>query len=190
MLSHRTAAAKAASVWDLYRRSDAARAILDRRSAIEARLRVEKRKVWPVARVARLFDISARLLWMWISKGCIRPYRQPTKNHRPGISAKAIRALLNQLEGAASHSPQYTNSRRRMAEEKCRATANSMERGEELTPKRFAARARVSQTTVHRLIGSGLLYARRPTPHRKRICHPSEQFKKKRLTGKERKRRL
>lgn len=163
---------RVSAVWELYRRSDAARAILDRQSEIQSRLRNDKRKVWPVARVSRLFEISVRLLWRWISKGCINLFRRPTKHHRPGISANAIRSLLKQLHEVASYSLGYTKGRRRAAEVKCRAAVKALEADEELTPKEFATRARISQTTVHRLINSGFLYARRPTPHRKRICHP------------------
>jgi hypothetical protein len=175
---------KEAAVWHLIRRSPAARTLSTRQSEITLRLRSDKTKVWSIARVARLFEISERLLWKWIADGCIRRYRRPTRNHRKGITATAICGFLSHLHGCASYSVGFKSNRTRRAEDKCRELANRLQPEEQLTPQRFAARAGVSTTTVHRLLGTGLLFAKRPSPHRAKICHPSEKFRKNRLTGK------
>lgn len=173
-----------AAVWHLIRRSPAARALSERQTEIALRLRSEKIKVWSVARVARLFEISERLLWKWIADGCIRRYRRSAKNRRKGISAIAIVDFLAKLSDCASYSFGFKSSRTRRAEAKCREMANQLRPEVQLNPQQFAARAGVSTTTVHRLLRTGLLYAQRPSPHRARICHPPEKFRKKRLTGK------
>jgi transposase-like protein len=149
---------------------------------IKVRLRAAQRKMWPVAHVARLFEVSERLLWKWISDGCINRYRRPTKHHRSGITAKAIGGFLKKLDDCASYGIGYQNRRRRPAEEKGRAIASGLPLGAALTPKEFAARAGISPTTARRLAESGFVYALRPTPRRIKICHPSERFRKKRLT--------
>lgn len=183
ILSGRSGELRSVAVWHLYRTSDAARAILDRQTGIKVRLRTAQRKIWPVAQVARLFEISERLLWKWISDGCISRYRRPTKHHRSGITANAIRAFLRELDDGASYGIGYQNTRRRPAEEKGRAIARGLSVGAALTPKEFATRAGISPTTVRRLAGSGVVYAQRPTPCRIKICDPSERFRRKRLTG-------
>ncbi len=165
-------------------RSPKALELSRRRSGIQSELRSQKLKVWPVARVARLFNISERLLWQWIAAGCLPRYRRPTKSHKKGITSSAIRSFVKHLGEHGIYVADRTRSRMRPAEEKCRQIASRLKPEERLTPEKFAARANVSLATVHRLLVARVISAHRPTPRRIRICHWSEKYTKKHLTAK------
>lgn len=156
------------------------------RSSLELQRAVRRQnlKVWPVARVARLFDISERLLWKWIAAGALTMYRPPTRHYKKGLTARSLLAFLKQLQDHGALVSDVTNRRRRCAQTKCREVASGLGVDEQLTPRQFADRAGVSVTTVHRSLTVGLLDTRRPTPHRIRICHWSAKYQKKRLTAK------
>jgi AraC-like DNA-binding protein len=165
--------------------SHAARRILQDRARIESQLAATTRKVWPVARVARFFEVSERLVWNWIASGVLRRYRPPSRSHRKGVTSTAIQAFLRDLEQYASFGIELTRERRRPAWERGIAEARKLREDEELTPAQFAARAGISVATVHRLLADKVLHSERPTAHRIKICHRwREKYRKKRLTGK------
>lgn len=165
-------------------RSGAALALARRGADITGEIRRAKVKVWSVARAARLFGISERLLWKWIAAGCLPKYRRPTVHHRKGITTRALVTFVKQVQTYGEFIEEPRRDRRRRAESKCREVANQLNRGEHLTPRQFASRSRVAVTTVHRLIALGFVDSYRPTEHRLRVCHWSEKYRRKRLTAK------
>ena len=168
----------------LFRRSWVLHRVRDRRAEIQARLRSVKRKVWPVARVARLLGVSVRLLWQWIADGAIAAYERPSEHHCKGITARAIHRFLGCLDEAGmcvfprrqSPSP---------AMEKCRLALRKLAQDELLTPGKFATRAGVSVATVWRATASGSLPAVWETRRLRRICRNPNFFQKNRLTRKQ-----
>ena len=169
----------------LLRSSSAAHDIGCRRFEIEAQLRTDKRKVWPVARVARLFRVSVRLLWQWIGEGFIAIYRRPTEYHRKGITAQAIQEFLSCLDRAGVGVCRERRCRR-PALEKCQQALLELAKDELLTPREFAARAHVSVATVWRATRSGKLPAVWWTRQLRSICRNPEIHGKKSLTRKPR----
>lgn len=165
--------------------SRAAHAVRERQSEIEAGLREAKCKVWPVARVARLFGVSVRLLWQWIETGMIATYRRPTPHHRKGITAAAIREFLGCLERQGL-CVRPRRQCRRPAWEKCQQAFRALAEDELLTPREFAAHAGVSVATVWRATRTGNLPALWQTRRLRRICRKPHIHKKKSLTPKSR----
>jgi hypothetical protein len=53
-------------------RSKAALALARKAKKLQYLVRRSNTKVWPIARVARLFEISERLLWKWIAAGSLQ----------------------------------------------------------------------------------------------------------------------
>ena len=103
----------------LFRRSWVLHGVCDRRAEIQERLRSAKRKVWPVAHVARLLGVSVRLLWQWVATGVIATYERPSEHHRKGITAGEIHRFLGCIKEAnmrVSPRRQYPSP----AMEKCR----------------------------------------------------------------------
>lgn len=170
-------------------RSPTALALATRRSKIQPRLRAEAKKVWPVAQVARLFEISERLLWDWITEGFLSRNRRPIRNYQKGITTDAIRKFLKHLEESSYLGENLRRSRKRAAADRCKNMARQLQPEEQLTPRQFAMRARVSLSTVRRLVAGGILCGHRPTPSRIKLCHPSQKYGKKRLTAKKAKKR-
>jgi hypothetical protein len=151
---------------------------------LQQAVRQQNRKVWPLAHVAGLFEISERLLWKWVAAGILTRYRRPTTHHKKGLTAKSLLTFLKQLQEYGAFIEEVRNDRRRSAEAKSREVARQLGVDEQLTPRQFADRAKVSLTTVHRCVFIGSLDTQRPTPHRIRICHWSAKYRKKRLTAK------
>jgi hypothetical protein len=172
------------NVWDLFERSPLAHAILDRRDWIKQQLRRKERKVWPTARVAWLFGVSERLLWKWIGRDIVPTYRRPTERHRKGITARAIKEFLRQLEECASFGIELRRERKWSAWERGKEEAGKLREDEELTPAQFAARAGISVATVYRLVADGVVHNERPTEHRIKICHWQRKYRRKPLTRK------
>lgn len=165
--------------------SPAAHKLRGRHMEIKEELRRDRRKVWPVARAARLLGISSRLLWQWISNGLLPAYRRPTEHHRKGITGQALRAFLDQLSQAWP----YSEPQRRYphpAQEKCRQALQIMSEEELLTPREFAARAGVSVATVWRATASRNLPALWQTHRLRRICRNPHFHRKNPLTRKSR----
>lgn len=165
-------------------RSPKALGLARRALDLQRAMRQQNRKIWPVARVAGLFNISERLLWKWIAAGSLTLYRRPTLHHKKGLTVRSVLTFLKQLDDYGVFVSDVRNNRRRSAEAKSREVANQLRVDEQLTPREFADRANVSVTTVHRCVLIGLLDTQRPTPHRIRICHWSAKYRKKRLTAK------
>lgn len=111
-------------------------------------------------------------------------FQRPTEKHRPGLTPQAVCRFLKELAGAAEYGIEVFPHRPRPAEERCRDAMRGLKEGELLDPEEFAARARVSVTTVRRLVALDELPAWRPTPHRPKICSWLEKNRKNRLTGK------
>ena len=168
----------------LFRRSWVLHNVRDRRAEIRAQLRSVKRKVWPVAHVARLFGVSVRLLWQWVADGIIPAYQRPSGNHRKGITAGAIRGFLNSLEAIPYVSPrrQYPSP----ALERCRRALGELAMDELLTPEEFAARAGVSVATVWRATASRQIPAIWRTRRLRSICCDPRFFSNFHLTRKPR----
>jgi len=156
-------------VSDLLERSAAARRTLARSHLIIAELRFEK-KVWPLARVAKLFTISPSLLRKWTECGILSRSRLP-KPYRPGVTERSIRNFLRHLTDEAEFLSELIDERRRPAEERCREAAKQLGLHELLTPVEFAVRARVSVATVRRMEELRIIRGYRPTAHRTKICH-------------------
>jgi hypothetical protein len=147
-------------------RSPAAHRILARAAEIRARLDAERRKIWPLAQIARLFEISEQLLRQWIKRGLLSKFRRPTEHYRRGITEKVIRKFLNRLGDGAETVGEPKTSRIRPARKKCAAARSAMRSKERLKPSEFAARAGVSVSTVHRLREQGIIRAIRSSPGR------------------------
>lgn len=154
----------------LIRTSALAREVFRNRRWIQKRLNSENRRVWPVAKVARIFGVSERLLWNWIESGLLRTQR-PQPFHKRGISKPAAVRFLKLLEkegdecgfgdyGSIFGSPA---GRPDIAMRKIRRAWHG---SNGLTPCQFAGRAGVSRTTVMRAIHDGDLNAWNPTPRR------------------------
>ena len=164
----------------LLARSAAAKEIIGKRPQIENALRATRRRVWPLATVARLFGISASLLRKWAKEGLVSLFRRPSAHHRPGLTEKAVRRFLKELAEEAESGTEVFPHRPRHAEERCRKATQELKPGEVLAPAEFAARARVAVTTVRRLLAIGELDAWYPTPHRPNICDWMEKERRKR----------
>lgn len=141
----------------LFRRSWVLHNIRDRCAEIQAQLRSVKRRIWPVAHVARLLGVSVRLLWQWTADGVIPAYDRPSKSHRKGITARAIRGFLSSLEAGRHVSPrrQYPSP----ALEKCRQALRNLAQDELLTPEEFAARGSLGGNRL-----AGDCFAANPRP--------------------------
>jgi len=118
-------------------------------------------------------------MWKWIERGVLPTYRRPTKRHQKGITHRAIQEFLRDLEQWASLGLGLTQERKRPAWEKAKEEARKLQGDEELTPAQFASRARVSVTTVHRLLAANDLHSVRPTDHRIKICRRDRKKSKK-----------
>ena len=163
--------------------SPAAHKVRGRKVEIEEKLDREQRKVWPVARAARLLGISPRLLWQWIGDGLLPTYRRPTEHHRKGITALALRAFLTQLSQAWScNAPQRRCPH--PAQEKCRQALQALAEKELLSPRQFAARAGVSVATVWRATAARQLPALWKNRRLRQICRNPHFHRKKSLTRK------
>lgn len=172
-------------IYGLLSGSPAVWRIIENRASIEMQVGAVRRKVWPFAKVARIFGISPSLLRKWIGQGLLAPFRRPTAYHRPGLTVPAIQRFLDEVTGQAEWGGPAGLDRKRPAEERCRQAARELRPGEALSVADFAARAGVAATTVHRLLAVGILCAWHPTPHRPKICDWRE---KERLTRKSAKR--
>ncbi len=169
------------NILDLVRRSPLARTIIERKDWIKRQICLKRRKVWPTAYVAGLFGVSERLLWKWVERGAIPTYRRPTKRHRKGITHRAIQEFLRDLEQWASFGLGLTRPRKRPAWERAKEEARKLQRDEELTPAQFASRARVSVTTIYRLLAANDLHSVRPTDHRIKICRWGRRKKRRKI---------
>ena len=168
----------------LLARSAAAKGIIGKRHAIESALRARRRRVWPLAAVARMFGISPSLLRKWAKQGLVSLFQRPTDSHRPGLTERAIRQFLKELAAEAESGIELFHHRPRPAEERCREAVRGLKPGEVLAPAEFAARAEVAVTTVRRLLVIRELDAWYPTPHRPKICDWMEKERRNRLTKK------
>lgn len=161
----------------LLTKSEAARRLGER--ADDLRQHLPKRKIWPLAQVARMFGVSQTLLRRWIKSGVLRKFRS-LPHHRKGLGEREIRRFLREVSEAAEVVGNPTwNERARPAEKRCRDLATSMSSGESLIPREFAARANVAVTTVRRLAGDRRLPSFRPTPYRIRIGDQSQKKRRK-----------
>jgi len=165
--------------------SPAAHKVRGRQMEIREELGRDRRKVWPVARAARLFGVSPRLLWQWIGNGLLPAYRRPTEQHRKGITSQALRAFLDQLSRAWSYSEPQRRCPR-PAGKKCLQALQALAEEELLTPSEFATRAGVSVSTVRRATVSRQLPALWQTLRLRRICRNPHFHPKKPLTRKPR----
>lgn len=185
--------------WLLFNGSEAARRVLERRKLIEAELCARPMKVLPVRRVARLFGLSERTLWVWIKRGVLstrrRPRERPT-HLKSGITERAVREFLRRLArcGAARNFVEEhrwppdrprTKARRRPANEKCQE-GDKMLRERNPTPREYAEAVGVSVSTVYRLLYDRRLFGYRPSKHRIRLCHFCDKRRKSALTRKSR----
>lgn len=168
----------------LFSRSEAMRGIIERRPEIENALCGKKRRVWPLATVARLFGISPSLLRKWAKQGMVSLFKRPSDRHRPGLTAKAVRKFLGELAAAAESRMEFFPHRPRPAEQRCHDVVGGLKPGEVLAPAEFAARAKVAVTTVRRLLAMRELHAWYPTPHRPKVCDWGEEKRRNRLTKK------
>lgn len=173
----------------LLRNSSAVWRILERRSFIESSLRTKPRRVWPFATVARLFGISPSLLRKWVEQDILSQFQRPTEHHRPGLTKRAIRRFLAAVAAESNFGVQLFRERARPAEKRCRETVRGLQSGEVVPPAKFASRAGVAVTTVHRLVAMGRLQAWYPTPHRPKICTWAEKDRRNLLTRKMAKKR-
>lgn len=171
-------------IYRLLRASPAVWRIIEQRAFIEAQLHQVRRKVWPFAKVARLFGISPSLLRKWIGQGLLAPFGRPTEYHHPGLTVPAIQSFLDEVTEQAKWGIPAVPERKRPAEERCRKAARELRPGEALTVPDFAARAGVAAATVHRLLAAGSLCAWYATPRRPKICDWMEKERRNRLTRK------
>lgn len=185
--------------WRLFDRSEAARRVLGRKGWIEAELRARPMKVLPVRRVARLFSLSERLLWVWIGRKVLPARRRPSKCHTPlksGVTERAVREFLRRLARCGEMSDfvekhrwpsdrPRTKARQRPANKKCQE-GEKMLRGWNPIPREYAEAVGVSVSTVYRLLNDGRLSCYRPSNHRIKICRFFDKKRKSALTRKTR----
>ena len=187
-----------AADWRLFDRSEKAQQILARCPQIEDELRARPTKILPVLRVARLFNISERLLWKWIEQQVLSTYRRPSKrpeNYKKGIKTKSIRDFLCNLAACGEMRDQRDecgwSDRRRVktrtapAVAKCREGMKTLKSWEP-TPRQYADAVGVSVSTVYRMLNDQRLNSYRPTKKRIRICGFSIKRRKSLLTRKKR----
>ncbi len=150
-------------------KSAALRNLGERADEIRHDLRCRRRKIWPLAQVARLFGVSETLLRRWIKGGLLKKYRPP-KRHRKGITQREIRRFLKEVTEKAQFLGEWiVQERARPAEQRCRDFASSVSELESFTPREFARRAKVAATTVRRLARDSVLPTFHVTSHRIRI---------------------
>ncbi len=82
---------------DNFRRSSALQRLAEERDSLAAMMKAESSKIVPVARVARILDVSVRLLWKWIDQGWVTTCKRPSEHYRKGISKPAFTRFLNRL---------------------------------------------------------------------------------------------
>jgi len=165
-------------------RSAAAKGIPGKHCEIEGTLDGNRRRVWPLATVARLFGISPSLLRKWAKLGLVSLFKRPSGHYRPGLTERAVRRFLKELAEAAESGIQLRYRRPCPAWKRCREAVRGLKPGEALAPAEFAARAGVSVTTVRRLLAMHELNAWHPTPHRPKVCDWMEKNRRNSLTRK------
>lgn len=150
---------------DLLQSSHAAAAALARRGEIEVELKAANRRVWPVARVARLFEVSVALLRKWMASGCLMKRKALLPGEARGICVEALRDFLKNLAYAGKLGAHPPEGRESPKTDRCiRKVCFYTRKG--VTPKALAARAAVSVSLVRLLIRAGKLKIHRPKPGR------------------------
>jgi hypothetical protein len=168
------------SKFHLLRRSPAAQQIAARCSEIDAIMRERPQKIWPVAKVARLFGISSRLLWKWIDEGALtrhKPSREwrkdssgnPLRCHRKGLTRQAVVKFVRGLADTAQFMAAHPRPKSSPAKQRCLALFKGLNREDMPTPMEFASRAGVSISNVRRLIRYGWLKTAKVSRGRFRI---------------------
>ena len=145
-------APKTADRFHLLQKSPAAQQIAGRRPEIEMELRARPRKIWSVAKVARMFKISPRLLWQWIEAGYLNKHQPAPKRrkdvrcerlnaHRKGLSQHSLVKFLKELEHTARTMVPHPRPRLSPATHRCRELFRGLDHKDRPTPLEFAARA-------------------------------------------------
>ena len=183
------ALARRLAIYQLLRKSPAARALAERREEINVALDARPRKIWPVAAVARFFGISPRLLWNWIGQNLITEARPPAKWGRAaggkpvagmmkGLSPGSIRSFLEILVKQHRCSLPQPAVRKSPAAQRCLEHLKTLRTEQCPTPLEFAAGAGVSAATVRRLIRQRRLPSWRISKGRVRIGKKPAQRRK------------
>jgi hypothetical protein len=170
----------------LLRSSELARRIYCNCEVIRHCLNAEQRKIWPVTRVAGLFGVSKRLLWIWIKAGFLRTQKPPPGSpKKKGIARSEVKGFLKRLQEGAALLGNFNHlssgaGRPDAAMRKIRDVRIGGSRVHGLTPREFATLAGVSRSSVLRAIHVNRLDAWQPTPCRYRIGWKPRPAKKKR----------
>lgn len=82
---------------DSFRRSVALQRLANDCVRLGKGIKAEPRKIVSVARMARMLEISNRLLWKWVDQGWVNTYNRPSEYHRKGISKSAFSRFLGRL---------------------------------------------------------------------------------------------
>jgi DNA invertase Pin-like site-specific DNA recombinase len=80
-----------------FRRSPVLRRLAEQMGSLAAEIKAEHGKIIPVSKVARILNVSVRLLWKWIDQGWISTYKRPSQSYKKGISKQGFTRFLKRL---------------------------------------------------------------------------------------------
>lgn len=165
-----------------YLHTRSVRRVAEQQAALIATLKHDPRTVLPAAELARLFNISTRLMWTWLAEGLIqrqRP-RDGCKHSKRGVLKRHALSFLKELatiaeefrseawiSGGRYRSLAGRPSRAQEAISKQSWTTTS--RTKNLTIAEFARLSGTSASSVRRAITDGRIDAYRSSPKRWRI---------------------
>lgn len=178
-----------------FRRSSALQRLADEAEELVGRLKLERRKVIPVAEVARWFDVSNRQMWGWIEQGWLAKPRQKAlaatleKGRRParrkqGLTPGRLKGFLGRLSELQGYAGMYRFGtgigRPPRGEEKVRQAYMDFTLESGMTPKALASKIGVSANLVRRLIRQGRVAFKMHTQCRYKLVGSSLAPRKKR----------
>ena len=163
-----------------FRRSAELQRLAEEAPMLVARVRKDRRKVIPVAEVARMLDVSVRQLWLWIGRGWIdKPVQKPPRGsleegkrpaaRRQGLMPGRLASFLKLLQQVKMEvgweRQKVRRGRPARAEEKMRQAYRDFTLKTGMSPVELARVIGVSPSTVRRLMHRGVV------PHRRRtLC--------------------
>ena len=155
-------------------------------------------KVLPARYVARLFQVSERLLWKWIEQKVLSTRHRPAKHpehHKKGITLRVVQEFLrrsgqcgemqNRIDKLRDRPRRRTETRQAPARVRCQE-GEKLLRSWTPTPRQYAEAVGVSVSTVYRMLHDGRLHSFRPTKKRIALCHFFHKNRNKVLTRKTR----
>lgn len=153
-----------------FRRSDALQRIALDETRLRQIVKNDRRKIIPVAAIARWLGVSNRQMWKWIDQGWISTYSRPSESYRKGISKPGFTRFLNRVKEQAALANDMLSTvprgRPPVAREKLRAAYRAEVVTAGMTPKQCAEAVGISADSVCRALHAGDIPGRSRTRHR------------------------